>query len=63
MGTRKLFGIVLLVVGMVFFILSLIADLVGVGSSHGFGPQQIIGIILGAILAVVGFFLFRKNKK
>jgi hypothetical protein len=63
MGTKKLFGIVLLVVGMVFFILSLIADWVGVGSSRGFGPQQIMGIILGAILAVVGFILFRKNKK
>lgn len=63
MGGKKTAGIVLLVVGMVILVLSLAADLIGIGGlrSPGFGPYQIVGIIVGAIVTVVGLVLTLKK--
>lgn len=57
MGGRKIAGIVLLVLGIVILILSLIADLVGIGVSPMFGYRQIIGTVAGVIVAAVGLVL------
>jgi hypothetical protein len=57
MGNNKTLGIVLLVVGIVVLLLSLAADMIGIGGAAGFGYKQIIGAIIGAIVAVVGFVL------
>jgi hypothetical protein len=57
MGSKKIAGIVLLVVGIVVLILSLAADPMGIGASPGFGRDQIVGTIAGAIVAVVGLVL------
>jgi Na+(H+)/acetate symporter ActP len=56
-GSKKTIGIVALVVGIVVAIVSLIADVVGIGNPTVFGPQQIVGTIGGAVVAVVGLFL------
>ena len=62
MGGRRTAGIVLLVVGIIILVLSLFADTVGLGGSNSvFGPYQIAGIVIGAILAVVGLVLTRKG--
>jgi len=58
---KKTVAIVLLVVGVVVLILSLIADAIGIGGSAGFGPVQIVGIIVGVIAAVVGLVLTLKK--
>jgi hypothetical protein len=61
MGSKKTAGIVLLVVGIVVLLLSLAADPIGIGSHPGFGYSQIVGAIVGAIVAVVGLILILKK--
>ena len=62
MGGRRTAGIVLLVVGIIVLVLSLFADTVGLGGSNSvFGPYQIAGTVIGAILAVVGLVLTLKG--
>jgi hypothetical protein len=56
----KTVGIVVLVVGIVVLLLSLVADLIGIGGRPGFGYYQIVGTIVGAVVAVVGLVLTRK---
>jgi hypothetical protein len=53
----KTAGIVLLVVGIVVLLLSLLADVIGVGGNPIFGRNQIMGTIAGAIVTVVGLVL------
>ena len=55
MGWMKTVGMTVLVVGVVILILSLGADLVG--GVQGLGYWQKNGIIVGAIIAVVGLIL------
>ena len=57
MGSKKLAGIVLLVVGLVVLILALAADVFGIGGFSGFGRFQIVGAVVGAIMAVAGLVL------
>ncbi len=57
MGGKKIAGIALLVVGLLVLILSLIADLVGIGGSPVFGYKQIIGSVAGVAAIAVGLFL------
>jgi hypothetical protein len=55
---KKTVGIVLLVVGVVILVLSLAADPLGIGAGNVvFGPRQIVGTIVGAVLAVAGLVL------
>ena len=62
MGGKKTVSIVLIVAGIVILVLSLAADLVGLGGSNAvFGPQQIIGTVVGAIVIVVGLILRLKK--
>ncbi len=61
MGTKKTVGIVLIVVGIVVLILSAIADAIGIGGNPGFGPIQLIGIIVGIAAAVVGLVLILRK--
>jgi hypothetical protein len=58
MEGKKIASTVLLVAGIVILVLSLAADLVGVGGSNVvFGPYQIVGAVVGAIVTVVGLIL------
>ena len=52
----KTAGIVVLVVGIVVLLLSLLAYPIGIGGP-AFGPYQIVGTIVGAVLAVIGLVL------
>ena len=61
MEGRKTAGIVLLVVGIGVLLLSLLADVLGIGTRAGFGYYQIGGIIVGAIVAIVGLVLTLKK--
>lgn len=57
MKSRKTLGLVLLVAGIVVLILSLLADPIGLGEAPGFGSNQIVGTIVGALLMMVGLIL------
>lgn len=61
MNNRKTIGIVLLAVGAVLLIGSLAADAIGIGGAPGFGYKQIIGTIVGVLMAVGGFVLYSKK--
>jgi hypothetical protein len=61
MKVKEAVGIVILVAGMVVLILSLAADFIMAGAYEGFGSQQIIGAVSGAIASVVGLFLMLKK--
>ena len=56
MGGQKVAGIVLLVVGIVVLLLSLLAAPIGIGGP-AFGLYQIGGVIVGAVVTVVGLIL------
>jgi len=61
MGTKKTAVIVLIAGGIVVLLLSLLADVIGFGGDPGFGPVQLLGIIVGIAAAIVGLILyFRK---
>jgi hypothetical protein len=57
MDSKKIAGIVLLVVGVVVLILALTADMIGIGGFSGFGRSQIAGAVVGVIVAVAGLVL------
>jgi hypothetical protein len=58
--SKKAQGVVLLVVGVLLFLLSLAADPLGVGAAPGLGWKQIVGAVVGVVLAGAGMTLQRK---
>ena len=60
MSWQKASGIFLLVLGVVLLIVSLLADVIGVGANRGFGYRQIIGIVLGVIAIIRGIFVIKR---
>ena len=57
MPANKTASLLLLLVGVGLLAASLLADTIGIGDDPGFGRQQTIGTIAGAVLAAVGLFL------
>jgi hypothetical protein len=60
MKWQKASGAFLLVLGVVLLVLSLLADLIGVGLNPGFGYRQIIGVVLGVIAVIRGIWLLKR---
>jgi len=50
----KVTGITLLCVGAGLVVLSLVADMLGIGGGEGFGYQQLIVLIVGIVLILGG---------
>ncbi len=48
------FGIFLIVVGLAALLISALADPIGIGGQSGFGWKQVVGVIVGGIVAIVG---------
>ena len=63
MNTRKMVGTLLLVIGIVVLIVFAIADVVGIGENPEFGPWQITGTIVGAVVAIIGIGLLCKKRQ
>ena len=61
MGNMKTIGIASLVVGVILVIGALAADVIGIGGAAGFGYKQIIGAVVGVVVAVVGFVLYSRK--
>ncbi len=51
---NKNFGIFLVIIGLAVLLISAFADPIGVGGQPGFGWKQLVGVIVGGILAIVG---------
>jgi hypothetical protein len=61
MGNKKTIGIVLIAIGLVVLVVSLAADALGIGAdSAAFGYRQIIGSIVGVIVAAFGYYYSRQ---
>jgi hypothetical protein len=55
--SRKTWGIILIVVGVLLALLSALADVIGVGGTPGMGFAQIAGLVVGIAGVVVGIYL------
>jgi len=54
-------NVILLVVGVGLLLVSLSADVIGIGDDAGFGNQQLMGTIAGAILTAIGVYLVTRK--
>jgi hypothetical protein len=61
MGIKKTIGIALLAIGGIVLIVSVLADVIGLGGATAFGYKQIIGAVVGAIIAAIGFVLYLRE--
>lgn len=57
---KKALGFVLTVVGIIVLLLSLFADLIGIGGYPGIGIKQVVGIIIGVLIIGIGSILHWK---
>jgi hypothetical protein len=51
----------LIVAGVVLAAASALADTIGLGNWPGLGRQQLIGIVVGVVLALIGLAMRRKT--
>jgi hypothetical protein len=62
--STKTIGLILLVLGVLFVVVSVAADRLGIGNSMGFGWKQQLGSVIGVILVIAGVvFTLRKAGK
>jgi hypothetical protein len=54
MVANKAASILVLVIGIGLFVVSLLADVVGIGDNAGFGYQQILVAIAGIVVLAIG---------
>jgi hypothetical protein len=60
--SRKTISLILIIGGALVFVLSLAADLIGIGSYPGFHWAQIVGMAVGLVALVYGL-TYRQPKK
>ena len=60
MKWEKASGTFLLVLGVALLIVSLLADVVGIGANPGFGYRQVIGVVLGVIAIIRGIIVLKR---
>ena len=61
MSTTRLIGLLLIVGGIVLLLLSVSADMIGLGRDPGFGYQQMMGTSAGGAAAIIGSLLYRRG--
>lgn len=59
--TKRMLGAALVPLGIALAMMALGIDLLGAGRWSGFGPVQIIGLVVGLALAIAGSILVRTN--
>ena len=59
--STKQSGHVFAAAGLILIIVSLLADVVGVGQSEGFGLKQTAGAILGVFVLALGIRLWKRE--
>lgn len=62
MSQGRILALIFIVVGLLLALVSAFADQVSLGAvGSGFGWKQLLGLVVGVILAVVGIVLFRQD--
>ena len=51
----------LIIIGMLLLLISTFADPLGVGRNPGFGWIQWLGVVIGALVILAGFYLRRRK--
>jgi len=59
--SKKTMGLVAIIAGLILVILSITADLVGIGAKPGFGWHQALGVIAGVLMIAGGAWVTRKK--
>jgi hypothetical protein len=62
--STKTIGAIVAIVGLLVLLVSALADVLGVGSAIGagtFGPRQMAGTAVGAVVLIVGVVLFMRQ--
>lgn len=54
-------NVVVLVLGVGLLLVSLLADVVGIGDDAGFGNQQTMGTVAGVVVIAIGVYLMKKK--
>ncbi len=52
---------VVVVIGAGLLLISLLADVIGIGDDVGFGRQQTMGSVAGLVILAVGVYLYTKQ--
>ena len=61
--TKRVLGIIIIVGGVAVVAVTVGVDLVGAGRWSGFGPVQIVGVLVGGLAIVLGIpLLFLGNR-
>lgn len=55
--SKRTMGILLIALGAVILVVSLAADVIGIGGQLGFGWKQQLGTAIGVIVALIGVWL------
>ncbi|MBE3067704.1 MAG: hypothetical protein IMZ73_09820 [Chloroflexi bacterium] len=55
--SKKTIGFLLIILGVVVLVVTLAADTLGIGNVPGFGWKQILGAVIGVIVALGGVWL------
>lgn len=62
MSQGRILALAFIVVGLLLGLVSAFADQMGLGAGgSGFGWKQLLGLVVGVILLVVGIVLFRQD--
>ena len=59
----RLFGLALAAVGIVVVAVAALADQIGLGEADAFGWKQILGVVVGVVIAVAGFVIATRGEK
>ncbi len=59
--TKKTISLAAIIVGLIVTLISLLADLIGIGSYPGLNYAQLGGAGIGLILVLIGLLLLRKK--
>jgi hypothetical protein len=59
--SKKMLGVVFIILGVIVLVVSLAADAVGIGNATGIGWKQILAAVIGALVALDGIFLVFRN--
>jgi hypothetical protein len=57
--SNPVFGWIVIGAGVLVVVISLFADLLGLGRSPGFGWRQTLGVVAGALIVLLGVSLRR----
>ena len=57
---KKGWGLLFLIIGIIILLISIFTDSIGLGGYPGIGMKQTIGIIIGLVIAIIGYILRRR---